>query len=407
MLRTAAVALTRILVTVTEDAFSLMDEWGPEKIVCVSDRKTGMRGVLVLDNTALGMGKGGTRMSPTLTVREIARLARTMTWKWAAVDLFHGGAKAGILGDPDSPNKEEILRAFARALANEVPQEYVFGLDMGLTERDAAVFVDELRDRGAAVGLPRQLGGLPYDELGVTGYGVAEAADAAAATIGLDVAGARVVVQGFGAVGQAAAQRFVRLGAIVVAVSTAAGAVHDPDGLDIERLVVHRKRFRDNCVLEYGNALSADAALAVDTDILVPAAREDVIDDGVALSTKARLVVEGANLPTTRSGREILHKRGIAVVPDFIANAGGIVAAAHSMDARYSAFTVDPDDIFRMVSTKLRANATGVLEAARRDGLTTHEAAYKLAQDRVRNAMRLRGRIPGEPAPEPAPERRG
>lgn len=244
-----------------EDVFSLMDEWGPEKIVCVSDRKTGMRGVLVLDNTALGMGKGGTRMSPTLTVREVARLARTMTWKWAAVDLYHGGAKAGILGDPNSPNKEAILRAFARALVNEVPKEYVFGLDMGLSERDAAIFIDELGDRGAAVGLPRQLGGLPYDELGVTGYGVAEAADAAAGTIGLDLAGARVTIQGFGAVGRAAAERFAELGAMVVSVSTAVGAVHDPNGLDIERLVRLREQFRDDCVVEYGSTLPADAAL--------------------------------------------------------------------------------------------------------------------------------------------------
>jgi len=380
-----------------EDVFSLMDGWGPEKIVCVSDRKTGMRGVLVIDNTALGMGKGGTRMSATLTVREVARLARTMTWKWAAVDLFHGGAKAGILGDPNSPNKEAILRAFARALANEVPKEYVFGLDMGLTERDAAIFIDELRDRGAAVGLPRQLGGLPYDELGVTGYGVAEAADAAAAAIGLELAGARVAIQGFGAVGQAAAERFRQLGAVVVAVSTISGAVHDPDGLDVERLGALRGQFGDDCVLEYGNTLPADAALSVDTDVLVPAAREDVIDADIALSTKAKLIVEGANLPTTPDAREALHNRGVALVPDFIANAGGIVAAAHSMGARYSAFTVDPDDIFSMISTKLRSNATAVLEASRRGAVTTHEAAYKLAQDRVRRAMALRGQIATEP----------
>ena len=380
---------------VNSDALTLIDEWGPEKIVCVSDQKTGMRGVLVLDNTARGMGKGGTRMSPNLTVEEVSRLARTMTWKWAAVDLFHGGAKAGILGDPNDPNKEAILRAFARALANEVPSEYVFGLDMGLTESDSAIFLDELGDRGAAVGLPRALGGLPYDELGVTGFGVAEAADAAAATIGLDISGARVVIQGFGAVGQAAAERLIELGAEIVGISTAVGALHDPDGLDIARLVELRAGAGDNCVREYGpTQLSADDILGVDTDILVPAAREDVIGAEVAAVTKARLVVEGANMPTTREAREVLSRRGIAVVPDFIANAGGVVAAAHSMDARYSPFAIDPSAVFAMVSDKLRANTVRVLSDSLKFNVAPHEAARALAQKRVFDAMVLRGQHP-------------
>jgi len=380
---------------VSPDALTLIDDWGPEKIVCVSDQKTGMRGVLVLDNTARGMGKGGTRMSPNLTIEEVSRLARTMTWKWAAVDLFHGGAKAGVLGDPRDPNKEAILRAFARALVNEVPSEYVFGLDMGLTESDAAIFLDELSDRGAAVGLPRALGGVPYDELGVTGFGVAEATDSAAATIGIDISGARVVIQGFGAVGQAAAERLVHLGAEIVGVSTSVGALHDPDGLDIPRLVALRAETGDNCVREYGiTPIPADEILGVDTDILVPAAREDVIGDEIAEATKARLVVEGANMPTTLAARELLHSRGIAVVPDFIANAGGVVAAAHSMDARYSAFAVDPAAIFTMVSTKLRTNTVQVLGESLNSGVTPHYAAQSLAQKRVFEAMVLRGQRP-------------
>lgn len=377
---------------VSPDVLTLIDEWGPEKIVCVSDQKTGMRGVLVLDNTARGMGKGGTRMSPSLTVHEVARLARTMTWKWAAVDLYHGGAKAGILGDPNDPNKEAILRAFARALVKEVPSDYVFGLDMGLAERDAAIFVDELRDHGAAVGLPRSLGGVPYDQLGVTGFGVAEAADAAASTIDLDMAGARVVIQGFGAVGQAAATRFVELGAAVVGVSTAEGAVHDDDGLDIAKLIALRAELGDACVRDYGTSWSAaEDALWLDTDILVPAAREDVIGQDVANTTKARLVVEGANMPTTADAKSILHRRGVTVVPDFIANAGGVVAAAHSMDMRYSPFTVDPKDIFTMISDRLRANTIAVLNDALATGATPHEAAQALARKRVFEAMVLRG----------------
>ncbi|MFF2315213.1 Glu/Leu/Phe/Val dehydrogenase [Arthrobacter sp. NPDC058097] len=378
----------------TDSTFSLVDQWGPEKIVVVSDRRTGMRGVLVIDNTARGTGKGGTRMSLSLTIQEVARLARTMTWKWAAVDLFHGGAKAGILGDPADPNKEAILRAFARTLANEVPAEYVFGLDMGLTEEDAALFLDELGDRGASTGLPRALGGLPYDQLGVTGYGVAEAAEAAAQNRGISLQDARVSIQGFGAVGQAAATRLRDLGAVVVAVSTANGAVHDPNGLDLDKLLELRAATGDACVQHYGSVLPADAALDVDADVLIPAAREDTINDVVAASTNARLIVEGANLPTSPTSRRILHERGIIVVPDFIANAGGIVAAAHSMAARYSPFVVEPADIFTMISDKLRANTAAVLDKSRDAGVTPHEAAYALAEKRVLDAMKLRRQVP-------------
>ncbi len=380
----------------SSDTLTLIDDWGPEKVIVVSHAKTGMRGVLVLDNTSRGLGKGGTRMSPTLTVQEVARLARTMTWKWAAVDLFHGGAKAGILGDPNDPRKEDILRAFARALSNEIPAEYVFGLDMGLSESDAAIFVDELGDRGASTGLPRALGGLPYDQLGVTGFGVAEAADAAAAHLGWEVSGSRVAIQGFGAVGQAAAVRLIEMGAVIVAVSNAVGAVYNPDGLDIAHLVALRADHGDDGILEYGNAQFPETALHAPADILIPAAREDTITDKIASQTAARLIVEGANLPTSPSSRRILYERGITVVPDFIANAGGIVAAAHSTASRNSPFVIDPADIFSMITTKLRTNTSEVLDESERSGTTPHEAALLLAQRRVREAMRLRGRLPRE-----------
>lgn len=377
------------------DAFDLIDEWGPEKIICVSDRASGMKGVLVIDNTARGIGKGGTRMSPTLTVTEVARLARAMTWKWAAVDLFHGGAKAGILGDPRGPGKEAILRAFARALANEVPAEYAFGLDVGLNEADAAIFVDELRDRGASTGLPSALGGLPYDQLGVTGFGVAEATEAAAEQLGLAVRGARVAVQGFGAVGAATAKRLVELGAVVVATATSAGSIADPNGLDVARLLELRDTHGDDCVVAYdAPLLPPEKVLDTDCDILVPAALQDVIDKHQAETTSAKLIVEGANLPTTPAGRDILHERGVTLVPDFIANAGGIVAAAHSTDARNSPFRVDPTSVFEMISRKMRENAAAVITESLRSNVIPHEAARRLAQARVGEAMRLRGRVP-------------
>ncbi|HEX4247502.1 MAG TPA: Glu/Leu/Phe/Val dehydrogenase dimerization domain-containing protein, partial [Pseudonocardia sp.] len=336
----------------TADLLASIDEWGPEKIVCVADSRTGMRGVLVIDNTARGMGKGGTRMSPSVTVAEISRLARVMTWKWAAVDLFFGGAKAGIVADPNGPDKERVLRAFARKMADQIPASYVAGLDMGMTERDAAIIQDELGDRGAAVGVPEQLGGVPYDELGVTGYGVAESVDAALRRVGRDPKGVRVALQGFGAVGFAAARRLDELGASVVALSTARGAVHDPDGLDVPRWLALRAEHGDDCVRAAPDSarLRPGEELLVDCDVLIPAATQDVIDADVAARIRASLVVEGANLPTNPAARAVLAERGITVVPDFIANAGGTVAGAFAMDARYSAFRPEPAAIFREIA---------------------------------------------------------
>ncbi|GCB51347.1 Glu/Leu/Phe/Val dehydrogenase [Streptomyces sp. NL15-2K] len=378
------------------DALALVDDWGPEKIVVVSHRRTGMKGALVIDNTARGMGKGGTRMSPHLTVEEVARLARVMTWKWAGVDLFYGGAKAGIVADPASRDKEAILRAFARALSNEVPREYVMGLDMGLTESDAAIIQDELGDRGAAVGTPEHLGGVAYDELGVTGYGVAETTDAAAKRQGLLLAGARVAIQGFGAVGSAAARRFAELGATLVAVSTAHGALLDPSGLDVDDLLAAREEYGDHFVtrLGRGTTLTSGAELTVDCDVLVPAALQDVIDHSTAHEIKAKLVVEGANLPTSPRAQDILARRGVTLLPDFVANAGGIVAAAFAMDARHSGFRPDTTVIFETISARLRANTVTVLDEAERRDVTPHAAGRALAEQRVLTAMRSKGRVP-------------
>src|SRR5690625_406395 len=232
-----------------------------------------MKGVLVIDNTARGIGKGGTRMMPTVDVPEIARLARVMTWKWAAGDLLYGGAKAGIRFDPGSPDKERVLRSFVRKLRNEVPEEYVFGLDMGLTEYDAAIINDEL-GRGAAVGTPYELGGIPYDQLGITGHGVAEVVDEIAGQQNLQ--GSSVAVQGFGAVGHSVAKRLHELGYRVTAVSSVKGALANSDGLDIPALLQERAVRGDDCAftrpelpMEPGQEPFAEA------DIELPAALQN------------------------------------------------------------------------------------------------------------------------------------
>ncbi len=374
------------------DEVCTADEWGPEKVVLVRDEAIGMQGALVIDNTSRGPGKGGTRMRPFLTINEVARLARVMTWKWAAADLRFGGAKAGLRFDPKSASKEVALRRFARALASEVPSEYIFGLDMGLTESDAAILQDELGTVDAATGGPSALGGVPYDAWGVTGYGVAESAIQAMTFTGRSIDGARVVIQGFGAVGAATAARLHEVGASVISISTADGAILDPDGLDIPHLVAARQEMGDGCVEAASRAtsLAHDAQLRLDCDVLVPAATQDVIGAQEAACLTAGVLVEGANLPCTEEAIRLLSSRHVTVVPDLIANAGGVIAAAHEMRSRRSGFPVQKDELLADVERRIAANTVQVLTKAAAEGTTTHTAGRDLARERVQEAMAAR-----------------
>ncbi|GAA1084618.1 hypothetical protein [Streptomyces javensis] len=184
-------------------------------------------------------------------------------------------------------------------------------------------------------------------------------------------------------------------GATVVAVSTAEGALHDPAGLDVPALRTAREEHGGDFVTRHhqGMAVAPGQELTVDCDILVPAASQDVIDETTAHQIKAKLVVEGANLPTSPRAQSVLAERGISLLPDFVANAGGVVAAAFAMDARYSGFRPETSTIFETISKRLRANAVTVLEEAQRRATTPHMAGRGLAEERVRAAMRSKGRI--------------
>ncbi len=378
------------------DVFEWMDEFGPEKIIVVHDTKTGMKGMLVIDNTARGMAKGGCRMDPDMTLLDCFRLARTMTWKWAMADIFLGGGKAGIRNDPKSPFKEEIIRAYVKKIRKFLPDEYVFGNDMGFAEKDGAIALDEAEDMKAAVGTPAELGGLPYDELGVTGYGVVEAAECAAPYRNIDLKGATVSIQGFGAVGAFSAKFIAEKGAKVVAVSSIEGAIYDPHGLDVEKLLDLKEKHGDKAVLRYGKArkMALGKELEVPVDVLIPGAKGDAITEKNMRNIKAKMIVEGANFPTTGKAQKYLHQKGILIVPDFVANAGAVMGAGKAMDNRYSCDILEPKEVYDTVKRKMWKNVTTVLEGCRRGKRLPREVALAISQERVRKAMELRGRLP-------------
>ncbi|MGE0359304.1 MAG: Glu/Leu/Phe/Val dehydrogenase [Vicinamibacterales bacterium] len=357
------------------------DAIGPTKVVFVREPRVGLEGVVVVDNTACGPAIGGIRLAPDISVGEVARLARAMTFKNAAAGLAHGGAKGGILADPTWPveRRERLIRTFARAI--RTLDEYIPGPDMGTDETAMAWIHDEI---GRAVGLPRVLGGIPLDEIGATGYGLAVAAEVAAGAIGLELARARVAVQGFGAVGYNVARFLKQRGAMLVAAADSRGAVHAADGLDPERLAAHRRAGQPLSAFEGGTSITHDALVGVPSDIWIPAARPDVLDERNVTRLQAKLVLQGANIPATDGAERWMHGHGILSVPDFVANAGGVICAAVEYHGGSEA------QAFATIAERIRQNTAEVLSRSRSRGELPRESATALARQRVEQAMACR-----------------
>jgi glutamate dehydrogenase (NAD(P)+) len=309
-----------------DEVFALADDLGPLKVIHVHEPGCGLQGVLVVDNVARGPSIGGLRMATDVTTEECARLARAMTFKNAAADLPHGGGKSVLVGDPKMPReqKEILIRGFACAL-REVEQ-YIFGPDMGTDEECMAWVKDEI-DR--AVGLPRDSGGIPLDEIGATGFGLHHAIDVAQEFCDVDIGSARVAIQGFGAVGRHAARFLAEAGAVTVAVSDSKGTIYEPGGLDIERPSALKSE--GGSVTEYdgGETRDRDAIIDIDCDIWIPAARPDVIHEGNArfYRQRRRRNLRRGRVPGRERGGRVCDHRG-KTAPQHARGTGDRAAAA-------------------------------------------------------------------------------
>jgi glutamate dehydrogenase/leucine dehydrogenase len=356
-------------------------ELGPTKVVLVRDPAVALEAVVVVDDVACGAAIGGVRMAPDVTVEEVARLARAMTLKNAAAGLAHGGGKAGIVADPHMPvaEKARLVRAFGRAIRDLV--EYIPGPDMGTDEACMGHLHDEI---GRAVGLPRVLGGIPLDTIGATGFGLAIAGEVAEEFARIRLRGARIAIQGFGAVGRHAARFLAARGAVLVAAADSRGAIANAAGLDVARLVAFKDDGGSLRDFPGGTPLDGDALVAVDCDVWIPAARPDVLDAENAGRLRAKLVLQGANIPATPEAEAMLHARGVVSVPDFIANAGGVICAA----VEYHGGT--ETQAFAVIEEKIRANTRAVLARARDGGVLPRVAAEELARARVVEAATYR-----------------
>lgn len=356
------------------------DNFGPEYVVKVYDSKVGMEGFLVIDNTALGPGKGGIRMTPDITEKEVFRLARTMTWKNALAGLPFGGAKAGIIWPGGSDElKKQYIQSFARAIKPFTPKKYIAGPDINTGEKEMQWFVEASGNWRSATGKPANLCmkifgepgekcGIPH-EFGSTGFGVAQATKVAVDLMGLNIRDATVAIAGFGNVGSFAFKYLSEIGFKTVAVSDVSGAIFDKNGLDIKKTLKLKER---------GEKLDREAIYGLNVDILIPAAISDVINEKNIAKVKAKIIVEAANIPIQEKYEEVLHRKGILVVPDIIANAGGVISSY----AEYRGY--NPKKMFELVERKIVNSTRLVLEQSIKLKKNPRKIALALAKEKIK-----------------------
>jgi glutamate dehydrogenase (NAD(P)+) len=364
-----------------ENEFRFADELGPLQLVQLYRPGAGLKAVVAIDNIACGPAIGGVRLAPDVSAEEAFRLARAMTMKNAAAGLPHGGGKAVIWGDPKMPaaEKERLIRAFATVMADL--SDYIPGPDMGTDELAMGWIKDEI---GRAVGLPREVGGIPLDEIGATGFGLVAAIDVVRQRIGLDFSGARVAIEGFGSVGKHAARFLAEKGAVLIAASDTQGTLFDPGGLDPAALIALKEAGRALNQHPHGSKLARDAIIDIACDIWIPAARPDVVHEGNVARLNTRLVAQGANIPFSPAAEAALAARGVPVIPDFIANAGGVICAA----VEYHGGT--ETNALALIDEKIRANTRAVFDEVARSGALPRAAAMRIARARVDRAAMTR-----------------
>lgn len=331
------------------------------RIVELASECDDLHAFVVIDHDYFPVCAGGTRMLADVDVPEVARLARAMTWKFAAFRVPYGGAKAGVrFGSGD---RAAVLAAYRRAL-QPYRAAFLTGPDMGTFPED---FLDG--DEDPVPVWARTHEGLGMDDL-ATGHGVKAAAEAALAHLGHPLDGATVAIEGFGKVGAGAARAFQRAGASVVGVSTVAGLVADPDGLAIEELIALRNRYGDRFVDHaHTPAHAREKLFEIECDVLVPGARPDSITVGVADRARCTVVAPAANAPYAAGATEVLHRRGIIGVPDFVANAGGIHLYVSVSDSD------TPESALAVIEQKIRAVVAHTLAIAEEHGITPIAAA--------------------------------
>jgi glutamate dehydrogenase (NAD(P)+) len=360
-------------------------------------------GYRVQHNTSRGPGKGGVRFHQDVTLSEVMALAAWMSIKNAAVNVPYGGAKGGIRVDPKTLSLGELER-MTRRYTSEIgiiigPTKDIPAPDVNTNEQIMAWMMDTYSMNegatatGVVTGKPVDLGG-SLGRRDATGRGVFTVGVEAARHIGMDISQARVAVQGFGNVGGVAARLFSEAGARIVAVQDHGGTIFRGTGLDVPALLAHVAAVGSVAGFAQAEVLAPDAFWDVDCDILVPAALEQQITGVNAPRIKARMVIEGANGPTTPAADDILHERNILVLPDVIANAGGVTVSYFEWVQDFTSFFWSEDEINARLVRIMKEAFAAVWQVAQDNKVSLRTATFIVACKRILHARQLRGLYP-------------
>jgi glutamate dehydrogenase (NAD(P)+) len=396
------------MLEISPSLFTLIQE--PEREISVTlpvelddGRVQAFTGYRVQHSRVLGPAKGGMRFHPDSNLDEVRGLAALMTWKCALLDLPYGGAKGGVVCDPSLLSSGElarITRAYAKSLSPFIGARIdVPAPDVNTDERIMAWFLDEYEkqiDRhepSVVTGKPLALGGIPGRGES-TGRGVAQTTMAMLEKQYISPKTARVVIQGFGKVGSEAARRLHELGIKVVGISDVSCGLVNPDGLDIPQILNAVQCQPPRLLSEYSSEnvthVPNSEVLTLDCDVLIPAALEGQIHAANAGDIKARIIVEGANGPTTAEAAELLAARGVAIAPDILANAGGVVVSYFEWLQGLQGNRWGLETVRKMLDEKMRTAFDAVYRESERRKITIRQAAYVIAVERVARAVSLR-----------------
>jgi glutamate dehydrogenase (NAD(P)+) len=358
-------------------------------------------GYRVQHNGARGPYKGGIRYHPDADLDEVRALAALMTWKTAVVDIPYGGAKGGVRCDPtrmSEGEKQRLTRRFTQTIS------YILGVnrdvpapDVNTDAQTMAWMMDAYSGRygytpAIVTGKPVELGG-SYGRDAATGRGVVYTLGEAARDLGLDLGGARVAIQGFGNVGSWTARLIGELGVNVVAVSDVRGGIHHDAGLDAQAVFDHVRESGSVVEMPGTEALSNEDLLELNVDVLIPAALDRVINGRNAGRVKARVVVEAANHPVTPAADAILAQSGVVVVPDILANAGGVTVSYFEWVQNIQQFRWEEDHVNSELRKTMSRAWSNVHARSTVDGIPLRLAAFAIAVEKVERAARLRGYV--------------